>query len=316
MSKLGVHVVIGPRTGYGDFLRRCARSGQPVSLVKAVDEGSALVEAKGYSSKTVTIFRTHLPCDVPPGNFTGNPYHVAETWMNTIVPIWRKNPADYYEPINEPDPDSIEGYIWLNQFTERCIEIAEENGFRLALYSFASGVPEIEEFARLAPSLKRAKRGGHILSLHEYGLPSSMRASYPSLTTRYRQYYAHVMIPMECVVPVAISEAAPNGGHNWGGKDFFLSEVTWYDKELMRDPYVIGAALFTLGAWANANFEVALPTLADWIINHPTPERPVSDRQYAVWTDNAQLHTVLLNYGRHLAQEMRAEVWSEDRPKS
>ena len=319
MSKLGLHVVMGSRRGYGDMLRRCAQASQPVPLVKAVDEGGCLLEAKGYSARTVTIFRTRVHGDLPGGNFQGNPYQVAEAWMNGQMPIWRRNPADYYEVINEPDPPTLEGYLWLNLFMEQCIHIADAQGFRLALYSFAAGVPEIDEFARLAPSLKLAKRGGHILSLHEYGIPKSMRASYPAITTRYRSFYANVMVPMACVIPVAITEAAPNGGHNWGGEDFFLSEVTWYDTELMRDPYVIGAALFTLGdgggQWTGANFEAALPALGTWIIAHPTPEKPVSNRQYAVWTDNAALHSVLLNYAQHLAVEMRAEVWPEDRPK-
>ncbi|GAB4452864.1 MAG: hypothetical protein Kow00120_22900 [Anaerolineae bacterium] len=315
MSKLGVHIVIGPRTGFGDFLRRCAQAGQPVPLVKAVDDSGALAEAKGYSDRTVTIFRARSVGDTPPGNFEGNPYQAAEAWMGALMPIWRQNPADFYEILNEPDPSDMTGYIWLNLFTEACLQIAEANGFRLALYSFAAGTPEIDEFARLAPSLKRARKGGHILSLHEYGIPGALRAAYPAITTRYRQFYAHVMIPMECAIPVAITEAAPNGGHNWGGRQFFLNDVAWYDTELVRDPYVLGAALFTLGDWAEANYQGALSALADWIIQHPTPEKPPSDRQYAVWSDNAQLHTVILNYARHLAAQMRAEVWSEDRRK-
>jgi len=49
----------------------------------------------------------------------------------------------------------------------------------------------------------------------------------------------------------------------------------------MKDSYVVGAAAYTLGNWQQANFQEALPALADYIVTHPTlppppPGPPVS----------------------------------------
>jgi len=196
--------------------------------------------------------------------------------MVRLLPHWWQRPADFYEPINEPDPDSLGGYKWLNAFMRTCVEIANGEGIKLALYSFATGVPEIDEFAELLPSLQLARDTGHVLALHEYGLTGSMREAGSWLTARYREYYNQLLVPKGLGdLPLIVTEAAPRGGHNWG--DFveeFVADVGWYDVELMRDPYVIGAALFTLGNWANANFANALYDLAQWIIAHPTTTTP------------------------------------------
>jgi hypothetical protein len=43
-----------------------------------------------------------------------------------------------------------------------------------------------------------------------------------------------------------------------------MDDFMWYDAELMKDDYVLGATIFTLGNWANANFQEALPALGDY----------------------------------------------------
>jgi hypothetical protein len=52
MSKIGVHVVLGPRTGYGDFLKKIANAGQTLAVVKCVDDFGAAKEAKDLMSNT------------------------------------------------------------------------------------------------------------------------------------------------------------------------------------------------------------------------------------------------------------------------
>ncbi|NLE60898.1 MAG: hypothetical protein GX616_21345, partial [Planctomycetes bacterium] len=42
----------------------------------------------------------------------------------------------------------------------------------------------------------------------------------------------------------------------------------WYDSEMRKDYYVIGCTAWTLGNWSGANFQAALPSLANYIINH------------------------------------------------
>ncbi|NTU65830.1 MAG: hypothetical protein HGB05_21095, partial [Chloroflexi bacterium] len=58
-SKLGLHVVFGPRDGLDEFLVRCAGAGQPVALVKCVDDFEAAFKAKRVSDTTLTVGRVN-----------------------------------------------------------------------------------------------------------------------------------------------------------------------------------------------------------------------------------------------------------------
>ena len=112
--------------------------------------------------------------------------------MAQQLDAWRFVAADYYEPFNEPDPPTPAKWQWLDAFTQACLRIADAWGRRLALFAFASGVPEPEELVYLLPSLRLAQAGGHAVGLHEYGLAGSglLRDNAPHLATRYRQYRA------------------------------------------------------------------------------------------------------------------------------
>lgn len=269
-SKLGVHIVQGARNGYGHiYLKGAHEAGAPVPLVKSIDDYAPLEEAKATDPKTVTIFRTFREKDTPEGNFTGDPVAVAQAWMQRQMQHWQPGRADYFEPINEPDPATLEGYRWLNDFSMECMRIAEPAGFKLCLYNFAAGVPEVHEFRELLPSLRRARDHGHVLGLHEYGLgeTGSMRDSAGGTTLRYRLFYDEVLKPAGLSdLKIFITEAAPRGGHHFE-PGTFLDDVLWYDSEVRQDPYVIGVALFTLGDWAHSihgsNFQDALPAITD-----------------------------------------------------
>ncbi len=274
-SKLGVHIVQGARTGFGDYLRGAHAAGTPVPLVKSIDDYAPLQEAKEINPKTVTIFRTFKLGDTPPGNFTGVPEAVAAAWMEDQMRHWQLGGADYFEPINEPAPASLDGYRWLNDFSLACMRIAEHNGFRLCLYNFAGGVPgddppghpggasAVDKFRALLPSLRHALDNNHALGLHGYGLAGSgsLKESAQSSALHYRAFYKNVLEPAGLgKLKLFITEAAPFGGHEWDrqGKEAFLDDVFWYDREVRKDPYLIGVALYTLGDWAKANFQDAL----------------------------------------------------------
>jgi len=42
----------------------------------------------------------------------------------------------------------------------------------------------------------------------------------------------------------------------------------WYDDECRLDSYVLGIASWTLGNWGGANWQTALPEMADYICDH------------------------------------------------
>ena len=282
-SKLGFHRVQGSANGIGDLLRACHEAGRPVAVYKCVDDAGPLIEANIYGA--TTIYRADGLGDTPPGNFAGDPAAAAAAWMEKQIAHWQTLPAraDYYEVINEPDPDSLAGYGWLRDFTLKCMDLAERVGYHLAIFSFATGVPELDEFRVLLPALRWAAARGHVLSLHEYGkedVPAgwdgTMRSTAPWLATRYRMYYREVLNPAGLGrLPLYITECAPFGGYNWReqGVAAFFDDVTWYDAELQKDFYVRGCCLFTLGRWENyhRNSEDILPALCEYMVAPPGP---------------------------------------------
>lgn len=146
MSKLGLHVTIGNRTGFGAALLRAATAGSPFPVLMAVDQ-DLWPDVKQYSPTTRLVFRTQMDAlgreigDGPQNMWRGQPRAEAEAWMQKIMPRWRANRANYYAPINEQDGGDASDMDWLNEFLIRCMEIAEAEGFTLAVPNFSTGNP-------------------------------------------------------------------------------------------------------------------------------------------------------------------------------
>jgi len=286
MSKIGVHVVIGPRNGFGDFLSRIRAANQALAVVKCVDDFGAAYEAKQYNSLTLTVGRINGMRD-PEGQWRDlqafeprdwpNAQAAADAYFSLVRGRWSLNHQwiDVWETFNEFSAH----WAWQADFYVRMMELAEANGYTLALYACSTGNPPRPEddggaaYAAILSACKRARRGGHFLSLHEYGLAGTLRGTQPDLALRYRSL-ATYLLEHDAMIPIVISECGQNGGYEFAGAHTFIDDFAWYDSELMRDAYVAGAAAWTLGKWENANFQDALPALADYIITHPPPPAP------------------------------------------
>ena len=291
MSKLGLHISSGKRNGFGAYLRKCAEAGSPVPVIFSVGQ-SLWDELQRVSPSTVFIYRTQADIhhnsigDGPGSMYYGDPVTTARDWMALMMPMWALNQAHYYAPLNEQDPATLAGFAWLNTFTIECMKIAEENGYKLALYAFSGGNPKDvkhpavgEPFTRdqawleLVPSLQRAKANGHILLLHEYGFDFvTLKASMPHLATRYRHAY-RLLAQYNADPPLVISEASAGVGYAGIAPKAWIDDAAWYDKELVKDRVVIGCCLYQVGG--AENFYAILPQLGEYTANAPTPE-PIS----------------------------------------
>ncbi|MCZ7546436.1 MAG: hypothetical protein M5R40_24215 [Anaerolineae bacterium] len=259
-SKIGVHIKGPHRVGYGEYLASACKDGTPVPLVKSVDDEGAFIDVRkaledaedvaypdNASGRTVTIFRSckEPDWDTPANNFRGNPELVAREWMGRQVQHWEGVQADYFEVMNEPDPEFTLGeeqsYQWLNRCVLECMRFADERGLKVCIYNFSAGVPEPHEFEVLLPSLYYARNHGHVLGLHEYSTEGGLRNGEGRGTVlRFRMYYNDILIPRGLGdLPLFITEAGPNGGHSWDrdlGADGFLDDVRWYDSHLRQYP--------------------------------------------------------------------------------
>ena len=289
-SKIGLHVVGGPREGLDKFLMRCAQSGQPVAVVKCVDDFEAAFKAKHYSDKTLTVGRVNSvgltdenfvdmqawepPEYHPPGGFHyTTAQEAAQQYYDLVKPVWKLNPViDAWETFNEFSWH----WGWQADFYIRLMDLAEADGYRLGLWSPSAGNPPEEFYPDIARACQRAKEhGNHILCLHEYSLDGLLKEASSSLVTRYRLLYEYLK-QEDAVIPLVISEAGENAGGGFTGIEVFMDDFAWYDAQLSRDSYVIGCAAWTLGNWNGANFEAALPALADYITGRPDPFRSKS----------------------------------------
>jgi hypothetical protein len=274
-NKIGVHVVIGPRNGYGPFIQNCAAAGKPVALVKCVDDFGAAYEAKIYSPQTLTIGRKNSTPNYDLQGFDGyvglEPADFAQTIFNELRPYWNQNPwIDVWEICNEWSWH----WAWQADFYIAMMDLVEAANppYRIALYGCSGGNPPEAFWPDIARACARAKaHGGHILSLHEYAWDGLLEDEYnlhgDDIVLRYRRLYAYLE-QQNADCPLALTEVGENGGGGFVGITPFVNDFGWYDTQMRQDPYVIGCAAWTLGNWSGANFQDALPALTQYIISH------------------------------------------------
>ena len=281
-SKLGLHVVRNNDPNILEFVRKA----QP-AVMKAVDDLGFLAEVKAVSPRTITIGRHSVGSQ----DYKGDPEEAAQEYVEEYLDIFRANPAvDYWEGWNEPDPN-LNNMIWYSRFEQERVRQMAQQGFRVAIGGFPTGVPEMDEFQLFLPAIDVAIQHGGILSLHEYSAPDMGYLygdplpgfpAYPdrgSLTFRYRWYYREYLEPAGLEIPLVVSEAGIDGiignrpgpsGKGWRdfqgyweeqglgetGVEAFINQLAWYDAGVRQDGYVIGFTVFTAGGfgyWENYN---------------------------------------------------------------
>jgi len=291
-SKIGTHAI--GDGGTTAFVQQVHDAGGTVALVKGLSF-SYLCDVKQISPGTVTVGRwsnAEWEAVVP----EGNPVTAAAGHMSVHMQQWApyRDCVDYWEVLNEVDPDSTAGHAWLADFFKAAMTIADANDYKLALCSYSMGVPEYWEWEAIAETgvFAQAKATGHILSLHEYGWPllsdmwgeplpiylgqDPQDPSLPRyadrgvLAGRYRHLYRDILIPRDEVIPLAITEANVAITDPEERAEVFLDEMVWYDDRLREDDYVLGMAIFTLGGmsgWDHFDYSSFLPDLATHIVS-------------------------------------------------
>ncbi len=294
-SKLGIHTIAPGATL--PTLRALAEQGRPMTTVKAVDGITILREAKAVSPETVTFGRFTRGLhgeEVEMPRLTGDLQRLARRIMDGLMPRWEEHRTyvDYWEVVNEVDPPGADGHRRLAELMIHCMEIAEREGYRLGLFSYSLGVPEYDEFAALVETgvFRQAKSGGHVFTLHEYawpmdkwyGEPLPGLPTYPNrgpLACRYRWWYEDFLIPRDEVVPLYITETNLDTDLRHVATELWMEQMAWYDAELRKDGYVLGAHIFTLGdlsgQWSGFDFTRMLPALKAHIAELYTSEDPI-----------------------------------------
>jgi murein DD-endopeptidase MepM/ murein hydrolase activator NlpD len=305
MSRLSVHFNdSGNKTGFGEFLHTTFEAKSPIKIIYSVN-GNIKPDIIKYSPSTLLIYRrqTETFNRLPNNFFMDDPVQDATDWLlNTKDPTdqnrsqlenWLLNPADYYDPLNEPsielaDPNNPEQVAeairrakYLNTWELTALEIAHQHGLKLVLFSFGteSGTLDLRVWNELIPCLTKGKEYGAILSLHAYGLTGDL-INRPGAYKQHLNIYK--LLPESLHLPVVYSECGAGNGYDTGlSGQAFVDDLGLVDDYWRTDKLVLGGCAFQLGG-QESNMVDVLPELGEYIKTHPDEEGEDMKLNYVV----------------------------------
>ena len=285
-TKLGIHGLSSSDTLV--FLQQAIEGGTTLPVVKAVDNIGWLKGVKQMSPGTITLARiTGAGQNITDEELRrGDLRAIAERIMGNLAPAVAEHGGyvDYWEPTNEVDPPGADLYARLAQLHFHFMDIAERKGYKISLFTFNAGTPEWDEMVAIVETgvFRRAKEGGHILTVHEgilgdkpiddhWGelIPGAPRvAGAGPLCFRYRYLY-HLLEKRDEVIPLVVSEIVFGGGYEVDGTSVeeIAAREAWYGEKAREDYYLWAYLPFTLGTypgtWDETSYGWAYPRLIE-----------------------------------------------------
>lgn len=206
-NKIGFHLGPGGNaTGIGDWMRQLDSAKVPFFL-KSVDNYGPCHEAAGIAQQSglphTIVFRLSTlgqgdgyDYDVPPykeAAYSNDPIGGAELhWQKTkakLPPEFDK--SVWIEPINEVDKTLCD---WLGKFAVHLANLAQQDGYKVALFAWSSGEPEVDgweqpgmmDYLRLCA----ARPEQAAIALHEYSYDvTNINNQRPFLIGRFQQLF-------------------------------------------------------------------------------------------------------------------------------
>jgi len=265
VTKLGPHTLNGSPQASAWL-----RAGAPI--IKMVGDFSFAAEAAALSHRPLVIGRiveTHLD---PNRLISQDPIQTARDYIATYLerPITLNPAVTHWEGPNEcvvTEPPAMRWYsIFLNEFARVVWTQFKKTP---VIGGWAVGNPNYPLWAEYRPALEATRMYGAILSRHSYAGPDKSTWGY--LLLRHREDNAIFSSMGYPDAPLLITEAGADGvpfgnppGRCW--RDLYGDDATRYcdeilfpfDEELKKDPYVLGAVVFTSGGsdtWPDHNID-------------------------------------------------------------
>jgi hypothetical protein len=274
-----------------------------MEYVKVMSPGEGVL----FPGKKV-IVRTY---DEHEGDYVWKGAVGAREWFEKWLPYYKQRPWVYaWEAPNEPNP------MWnhelrkaLDAFTAEYARLMARAGLKAVMYNWSVGWPDTGQVKDFRASLEEILKHGHFIGLHEYGAPFMNVTGHGDgknwWTLRYRATFAEIKALGLSVPKTFITECGIDGGvrtddwepRNVGfwpgwryfcvsdgrsmvqGEDVYMSQLAWYDEEIMRDPEIVAAFIFNSGdggGWGDFEISPGLfGKLKSHVINHPTKPQPV-----------------------------------------
>ncbi|GMU20174.1 MAG: hypothetical protein AMXMBFR13_02730 [Phycisphaerae bacterium] len=295
-SKIGIHLIDRNTAG----VRRITDAHPRV--IKILDTSGPMLEAaRQYKSTTpegIVVLRVYTGKRY---ELTANPESSARDFFKSVLasPLKKlserdRRSIDYVEGPNECDStpcwDSIRTTTWFNDFWVTLAPMIAEAGFKPCTFNIPVGNPPgplsevLKKIDAIVPALRVCQKLGGAWSYHAYTPKWSTDLGYQlSYSLRYRRFYEHLAKahPDLKDLPLILTEAGFDTGGNpeksgWqanGTAEQFQQWLTWWDKQLQEDPYVLGSTLFQIGTSNWPSFEVE--PIAGWLADYLKAAGPV-----------------------------------------
>jgi hypothetical protein len=249
-SKLGIYVI---NVGDFDAVDYCRRA-QPRIAISMDHNLDTWKQIKQVSPNTFIIGRYYV--DDGEQIFADNPEQRAEQFFQKMKPDADKMRGIYdaWMGYNESVVQANDTATALSRFYVRWGDLMRAAKLVSCAYSFATGNPEVEYWPLLADGLRHCD----LLSLHEYSA-KTMDQNSSWLCLRYRRAIA--ALAPDARKQVVITETGIDGGvlpdPNEAQKGWlkytneagYVATLGWYDSEMQKDNYLIGAAIFAMSGW-------------------------------------------------------------------
>lgn len=166
----GPHI-IGSVPAHLETLRRW----QPRLITVLEPNPDEIGRLRRVCPNTVIVGRVFVPDHLVSERILSGP-RAAARWAHEQTIPHLSDDVDYWQFTNEVLQDEA-GLPLLNQFELARMQLAESEGYACALFGFSVGNPDLPEDDRMArwrlvyPALERAEVEGHIVALHQYGMP-------------------------------------------------------------------------------------------------------------------------------------------------
>jgi hypothetical protein len=236
-------------------------------LVVVLDHSSVWFEVKRASPHTLFVGRLFQQYEPNFNEPTLYPLQAARDHCAKVLP-WAERMGKTYrfwQGVNEPAIASVDAMKRCAEFDAERARIMAQHGFRVVVGSFSVGNPDWIYWPEFLPALEAAQQYGGALALHEYAWPTLQRR-WPYYLLRHRKIYGgsppqnwpglpeHLktlpLLITECGLDGLITSGRePRGWRVLYGSDpaKYVEQLAWYDAELSKDPYVMGAALYCCG---------------------------------------------------------------------
>jgi len=190
--------------------------------------------------------------------------HPAEAaqWAHEITQTRMAYGVDYWQVANEVNQDA-EGLAKLNEFELARMTLADEAGYRCAILAFSVGNPDLPENDRMAlwrqlyPALSYAEDHGHVVAVHQYGMPDLWGPNNAYDWYIYRlEHQVLRRLPFrklkfavtEYGIDGLIRGAEPSGWQNFTTPEGYVEQLLKCGRYVERfSGQVLGYSIFTLG---------------------------------------------------------------------